>query len=98
MSENHGLRLALISADANVYLDVSDRVQDTTKEIAKLEAGIEAARHDHDGIVRIHADVDKVQDKDVTDTKRSTHRRKQDIEARLRALEDAAADLRLTTA
>lgn len=98
MSENHGLRLALISADANVYLDISDRVQDTTKELAKLEASIETARHDLGGIVRIRAELDRVQDKDVTDTKRSTHKRKQDIDARLRALEDAAADLRLTTA
>jgi valyl-tRNA synthetase len=86
-----------ISADANVYLDVSERDQDTTKEIAKLEASIKAARHDLDGIVKIRIELDKVQDKDVTDTKRSTHRRKQDIEARLRALEDAAADLRLAT-
>lgn len=85
------------SVDANVYLDISDRIQDTTKEKAKLEASIEAARHDLDGIGKIRTELDKVQDKDVNDMKCSTDRPKQDVEARLRALEDAAADLKAAT-
>jgi valyl-tRNA synthetase len=86
-----------ISADANVYLGISDGLQDATKELGKLKASIEAARHDLDGIIKIRAELDKVQDKDITDTERSTHRRKQDFEARLRASEDAVIDLRLAT-
>jgi valyl-tRNA synthetase len=86
-----------ISADANVYLGISDGLQDATKELGKLKASIEAARHDLDGIIKIRAELDKVQDKDITDTERSTHSEKQDFEARLRASEDDATDLRLAT-
>jgi len=85
-----------LSADANVYLDVSDRIRDTTKEVVKLEASIETARHDLDDIAKFRTELNKAQAKDVTVTIRTADRRKQDIEARLRALEDVAADFKVS--
>ncbi|KAM0710288.1 hypothetical protein Q7P35_002650 [Cladosporium inversicolor] len=82
------------SADANVYLDISGRVQDTAKEVAKLEASIKTAKHDLDDLFKFRTELDKVQAKDVTNTMRSADRRKQDIVARLRALEDVTADFK----
>jgi valyl-tRNA synthetase len=85
------------SVDANVYLEISDRVHDTAKEVAKLEASIEAARHDLDDVVKFCTELGKVQDKEVADTIRAADRRKQVIEARLRALQDVVADFKAAT-
>ena len=65
--------------------------------MAKLEASIKTAGHDLDDVVKFRTELDKVQAKDVTDTLRSADGRKQDIVARLRALEDVTTDFKAAT-
>jgi valyl-tRNA synthetase len=77
-----------VSADANVYLDVKDRIQDAGKQAEKAKAKLSEARKDQDDIDSLEAELSKVQDKDVNEAMRSAERRKRDIEARLRALEE----------
>lgn len=78
-----------VSADANVYLEVSDRIQDAGKEAERVNTKLDEARKDQDDTDSLQAELSKVQDKDVTEAMRSAQSRKRDIEARLRALEEA---------
>ncbi|GAB1213171.1 hypothetical protein ATERTT37_002320 [Aspergillus terreus] len=78
-----------VSADANVYLEVSDRIQDAGKEAERVKTKLDEARKDQDDTDSLQAELSKVQDKDVTEAMRSAQSRKRDIEARLRALEEA---------
>ncbi|KAG9232262.1 tRNA synthetases class I-domain-containing protein [Amylocarpus encephaloides] len=77
-----------VSADVNVYLDISGRVQDTTKEAEKFKANVDEARREQIDIDAIIADLGKVQDKDATDAMQSAESRKRDVEARLSALQE----------
>ncbi|KAJ5096175.1 hypothetical protein NUU61_005531 [Penicillium alfredii] len=77
-----------VSADANVYLEVKDRIKDAGKEAAKAKAKLEEARRDQDDINFIREELGKVLDKDVTEAIQSADGRKRDVEARLRALEE----------
>jgi valyl-tRNA synthetase len=76
-----------ISADANVYLEVRNRIQDIAKEVEKFKTKVDEARREQVDIDAIKAELGKVQDKDVTDAIQSAERRKRDVEARLRALQ-----------
>jgi valyl-tRNA synthetase len=78
-----------VSADANVYLEVRDRIQDAGKEAERVKTKLDEARKDQDDIDSLQAELRKVQDKDVTEAMRSAETRKRDIEARLQALEEA---------
>ncbi|GES65915.1 valyl-tRNA synthetase [Aspergillus terreus] len=86
-----------VSADANVYLEVGDRIQDAGKEAERVKTKLDEARKDQDDIDALQAELSKVQDKDVTETMRSAQTRKRDIEARLRALEEALKMFEMTT-
>jgi valyl-tRNA synthetase len=77
-----------ISADANVYLEVKDRVTNATQEVEKFKAKANEARREQADIDAIKAELSKVQDKDVTDALQSAERRQRDVEARLRVLEE----------
>ncbi|PQE07696.1 hypothetical protein CJF31_00007519 [Rutstroemia sp. NJR-2017a BVV2] len=76
-----------ISADANVYLEVRNRIQDTAKEAAKFKIKVDEAKREQVDIDAIKAELGKVQDKEVTDAMQSAERRKRGVEARLRALQ-----------
>jgi valyl-tRNA synthetase len=76
-----------VSADANVYLEVKNRIEDPAKEAEKFKAKVDEARREQVDIDAIKAELSKVQDKDVTDTMQSAERRMWDVEARLRALQ-----------
>lgn len=80
-----------VSADANVYLQVKGRVQDARKEAEKFKAKLTEARRDQNDIHSITAELSKVQDKDVAEAMQSAERRKRDINASLRALEETVA-------
>jgi valyl-tRNA synthetase len=77
-----------VSADANVYLEVKDRVTDAAKEAEKFKAKVNDARRERAGIDGIKTELSKVHDKDVTDALQSAESRKRDVEARLRALQE----------
>ncbi len=77
-----------VSADANVYLEVKDRIQDAGKEAEKVKAKLDEARKDQDDIDSLKAELSKVQGKDVSEAMQSAESRKRDVEARLRALEE----------
>jgi valyl-tRNA synthetase len=77
-----------ISAEANVYLEVKDRVQDAAKEAIKVRAKIAEATREQAEIDAIKAELRKVQDKDVGDVMHSAESRMRDVEARLRALQE----------
>ncbi len=76
-----------VSADANVYLEVNNRIQDAAKEAEKVKAKVDEARRGQVEIDAIKAELSKVQEKDVTDALQSAESRKRDVEARLRALQ-----------
>ena len=78
-----------VSADANVYLEVKDRIQDTEKEAEKFKAKLDEARKDQDEINSLKAELSKVQEQDVTEAMQSAESRKRDVEARMRAFEEA---------
>lgn len=78
-----------VSADANVYLEVRDRIQDAETEAEKVKMKMNEARKDQDGIRSLQGKLSKVQDNDVTEAMRSAETRKRDVEARSRALEEA---------
>lgn len=80
-----------VSADANVYLQVKGRVQDARKEAEKFKAKLTEARRDQNDIHSITAELSKVQDQDVAEAMQSAERRKRDINASLRALEETVA-------
>lgn len=86
-----------LSADANIYLDVKDRIQGPATEVAKLKSSIETARRELDDIVTFRAELSRVQDKDVAETIRTVDKRKEDLKARLRVLVDTAADFESAT-
>lgn len=77
-----------VSADANVYLLVQDRIHDVRKEVEKYQERFDAAEKDRREIESIRADMMKVQNKDVTDALQVVEVRKRDVEARLRALQE----------
>ncbi|KAG9228357.1 tRNA synthetases class I-domain-containing protein [Amylocarpus encephaloides] len=79
-----------VSADANVYLEIKDRIQDFAKEAEKVKAKVDEARREQVDIEAIRAELSKVQDTDVTDAMQSAEIRKRDVEARLRALQETA--------
>lgn len=66
-----------VLADANIYLDVKDRIKDTRKEAEKAKAKLAEARRDKDDIDSLKAELSKVQDKDVLEAMQSAQRRKQ---------------------
>jgi valyl-tRNA synthetase len=77
-----------VSADANVYLEVKDRISDAAKEAEKFKTKVEEARREQEDLDASMAELSKVQDKDVTSAVQFTERRKRDAEAKLRALQD----------
>ena len=77
-----------VSADANVYLEVKDRMQDAAKEAKRFKAKLDEARREQDTIDAIQAELGKVQEKDVTDAIQLSESRKRDVEARLQALQE----------
>lgn len=77
-----------VSADANVYLLVQDRIHDFGKEAEKYQERLDAAEKDRREIESIRADLMNVQNKDVTDAVQVVEVRKRDVEARLRALQE----------
>jgi valyl-tRNA synthetase len=77
-----------VSADANVYLEVKDRIQDAGKEAEKVKAKLAEARRDQEEVDSLKTELSKVQDKNVTEAMQLAERRKRDVEARLLALED----------
>jgi valyl-tRNA synthetase len=77
-----------ISADANVYLEVKDRVTDATQEVEKFKAKVIEAEREQAEIEAIKAELSKVQDKDVTDALQTAESRKRVVEARLWALQE----------
>jgi valyl-tRNA synthetase len=77
-----------VSADANVYLEVKNRIQDPAKEAEKFKAKVGEARREQVDIDAIKAELSKVQDKNVTEAMQSVETRKRDVEARLRALQE----------
>lgn len=77
-----------VSADANVYLVVQDRIHDVRKEVEKYQAKWDVAEKDRREIESIRADLMNVQNKDVTDALQVVEIRKRDVEARLRALQE----------
>ncbi|KAF3931648.1 hypothetical protein ABW20_dc0107270 [Dactylellina cionopaga] len=77
-----------VSADANVYLEVKDRVQDAAEEAKKFKVKVEEATREQVEIDAVKAELSKIQDKDVTDALQSIESRKRDVEARLRALQE----------
>ncbi|KAI2623705.1 tRNA synthetases class I-domain-containing protein [Xylaria nigripes] len=80
-----------VSADANVYLDVKGRIQDAGKEAEKVNAKLVEARKEQEDIESFKAELRKVQDKDVSEAIQSAEKRKQDVEAKLRAFEETIA-------
>ncbi|KAH8751395.1 tRNA synthetases class I-domain-containing protein [Hyaloscypha sp. PMI_1271] len=76
-----------VSADANVYLQVKDYIQDAAKEVERVKAKVDEARREQVDIDAIQAELNKVQDKDVTDAMQSAKGRKRNVEARLKALQ-----------
>ena len=80
-----------VSADANVYLDVKDHMQNATKEAEKFRAKVDEAKREQAHINATIADLSKAQDKDITDIMQSVGRQKQDIEARLLALQETVS-------
>jgi valyl-tRNA synthetase len=80
-----------ISADANVYLDVKDRIKDAKKEAEKFKSKLGDAKRDQEENRLAIAELNKVQGKDVAEARQSAERRKRDIGATLRALEDTVA-------
>jgi valyl-tRNA synthetase len=81
-----------VSADANVYIEVKDRIQDARKEAEKFKAKLDEARNDQDEVDSLVAELSKVQDKGgILEAMQSAESRKRDVGARLRALEDTVA-------
>lgn len=63
-------------------------IQDARKEAEKFNAKLTEARRDQADINSITAELSKVQDKDVAEAMQSAERRKRDVGATLRALEE----------
>ncbi|OJI98043.1 hypothetical protein ASPVEDRAFT_124617 [Aspergillus versicolor CBS 583.65] len=80
-----------VSAAANVYLEVKDRINDAKKEVAKFKAKLTEAQRDQQDIESITAELHRVQDKDVTEALQSAERRKRDVGAALCALKETVA-------
>lgn len=80
-----------VSAEANVYLEVKDRMQDAGKEVEKFKAKLAETTRDQEDNDVLRADLSKLQDIDVTDARQSAERRKLDLAARSRALEETVA-------
>ncbi|KAL6907321.1 tRNA synthetases class I domain-containing protein [Trichoderma evansii] len=80
-----------VSAEMNVYLDIKDRIQDVGKEAEKYKAKLAEARRDQQNNDANMADLSKLQDIDATEARQVVERRKLDLEARLRALEEIVA-------
>ncbi|KAL7919012.1 tRNA synthetases class I domain-containing protein [Trichoderma austrokoningii] len=80
-----------VSAEANVYLEVKDRIQDAGKEVEKFRAKLAEARRDQENNDAHKADLNKLQDVDAAEARQLVERRTLDIEARLRALEEMVA-------
>ena len=74
-----------VSADANVYLEVKNRIQNATTEAEKFKAKVDEVKREQFNINAIKVELSKVQGKDVTHAMQSVESRKQDIEARLLA-------------
>lgn len=77
-----------VSADANVYLEVKDRIQDAAKEVSKLKAKVDEAKKEKAENDANLAELSKVQNKDVTDARQLADSRKANVEARLHALQE----------
>lgn len=86
-----GCAVFTVSAAANVYLEVKDRIKDAKKEVAKFKAKLTEAQRDQQDIESITAELHKVQDKDVTEALQSAQRRKGDVGAASCALEETVA-------
>ncbi|OQE26834.1 hypothetical protein PENSTE_c005G03568 [Penicillium steckii] len=80
-----------VSANANVYLEVKDHIQDTKKEAEKFKAKLDEAKLEQEEIKAITAELSKVQDKDVAEALETANRRKQNVAATLQALEETVA-------
>ncbi|KAK6080961.1 valyl-tRNA synthetase [Seiridium cupressi] len=92
-----GCALFPVSAEANVYLEVNDRIQDAGNEVEKLKAKLAETRRSQEDNSVLRANLSKLQDVDVTEARQSAERRKLDLEARSRALMEAIAMFEKTT-
>lgn len=77
-----------VSSEANIYLEIKDRIQDAGKEVEKFKAKLAETRRDQEDNDMVRADLHKLQDIDVTEAKQLAERRRLDLEARSRALEE----------
>lgn len=80
-----------VSAEANVYLEVKDRIQDVGKEVEKFKAKLAETRRDQENNDAHRADLSNLRDIDATEARQLVERRTLDFEARSQALEEAIA-------
>ncbi|KAL9617687.1 MAG: hypothetical protein Q9160_007520 [Pyrenula sp. 1 TL-2023] len=78
-----------VSADANVYVEVKDHIQDAAKEAEKFESKVDEAKREQTDVDAIIGELSKVQDKAIADAMQSAESRKRDVESRLLALQEA---------
>lgn len=82
-----------VSADANIYLEVKDGIQDAAEEVKRLKVKVDKARRELIATDAFIANLSTVQGKDVAEPMQSAEMEKRDVEARLRALEESIKDL-----
>ncbi|KAJ5983620.1 hypothetical protein N7481_005719 [Penicillium waksmanii] len=84
-----------VSADANVFLTIQGREIEAGKEAEKIRAKLDEARRDQNEVYTFREELGKVLDKDVSEAIRLADSRRLDVEARLRAFEEAIAMLEI---
>ncbi|KAF2753134.1 valyl-tRNA synthetase [Pseudovirgaria hyperparasitica] len=77
-----------VSADANVFLDVKDHVQNAASEVKKFKGRITEAEQEQSDTHAALMELKQVHGKDVTEAMNLAERKKRDVDARLQALRD----------
>lgn len=80
-----------VSADVNVYLDIKNHVHDAGEEVKKLKAKVNEASKAQIELDATKEELGKAQGQDVHEAVQAAEKRQQDIEARLRALQETLA-------
>lgn len=75
-----------VSADANVYIEVKDRIQDVAGELRKAKLKVDQTRRELTATDALMAELRKIRGKDVTEAIQAEESRKRNIETGLRAL------------
>lgn len=78
-----------ISANANVYFEVKDYTQDAENEVQRAKEKPPEAKENRSDIDSVRIKLSKTDGKIITEAMQSAESRKRDLEARLRALEEA---------